>query len=270
MKTMYRSKWKGLFSHAILIILLFFLSLNSRASSEGKRDYYELKIYHMSQKSQEARVDAYLKDVFIPALHRAGVKSVGVFKPVEADTAYGKLIYVFIPFKYIDEFTKLPDLLLKDKVYPEASKSFTDAPFNDPPYTREECILLKAFKNMPHFEIPAYSTSPAERIFELRSYESATEAKAIKKIEMFNDGGEISLFASLKFNAVFFGEVLSGSHMPNLIYMTSFSDMKAHDEHWKEFGSSSEWKRLSGLEEFKNTVSKANPYLLHPASYSDF
>ena len=132
-------------------------------------------------------------------------------------------------------------VLLKDKVYPEASKSFTDAPFNDPPYTREECILLKAFKNMPHFEIPAYSTSPAERIFELRSYESATEAKAIKKIEMFNDGGEISLFASLKFNAVFFGEVLSGSHMPNLIYMTSFSDMKAHDEHWKEFGSSSEW-----------------------------
>ena len=49
-------------------------------------------------------MDAYLKDAYLPALHRAGIPVVGVFKPVEADTAFGKLVYVFIPFKTVDQF----------------------------------------------------------------------------------------------------------------------------------------------------------------------
>jgi hypothetical protein len=39
-------------------------------------------------------MDSYLKDAFIPALHRAAVPMTGVFKPIETDTAYGKLIYM--------------------------------------------------------------------------------------------------------------------------------------------------------------------------------
>ena len=31
-----------------------------------------------------------------------------------------------------------------------------------------------------------------------------------------------------------------------------------------------EWKKISGMEEYKNTVSKPKPYLLHPTAYSDF
>ena len=235
-----------------------------------KQEYFEIKIYHVSQKTQENRVDAYLKDVYLPALHRAGIRKAGVFKPIETDTAFGKMIYVFIPFKTIDQFMQLPELLGKDKVYAEAGKSFLDAPYDDPPFVRYESILLKAFMNMPQFVAPKFDTPPSERIYEMRSYESATIAKAVKKREMFNQGGEIALFQSLEFNAVFYAEVLAGSHMPNLMYMIAFKDMKSHDDHWKAFVESAEWKRLSGLEEYKNTVSKANPYLMHPASYSDF
>ena len=78
----------------------------------------------------------------------------------------------------------------------------------------------------------------------MRSYESATEAKAVKKIEMFNQGGEIDLFKSLNFNAVFYGEVLVGSHKPNLMYMTTFADMESHDEHWKAFTTHPDWLKL--------------------------
>jgi hypothetical protein len=124
--------------------------------------------------------------------------------------------------------------------------------------------------NMPQPAFPKYFTSPSERIYELRSYESATEAKAAKKIEMFNQGGEIALFEKLKFNAVFYGEVLTGSSKPNLMYMITFSDMKSHDEHWKAFVEHPTWIKLKGLEEYLNTVSKNNTFLLHPASYSDF
>lgn len=235
-----------------------------------KQQYFEIKIYHINGSQQEQRVDAYLKDAFLPALHRAGIPKAGVFKPVEADTAFGKLVYVFIPFNTIEQFAGLAGILQNDKVYQQAGKDFLDAPFNDPPFTRSECILMKAFAFMPEFKAPSYTNPASERIYELRSYESATEAKALKKIEMFNEGGEIRLFEELNFNPVFFGQVLTGSHMPNLMYMTTFKDMTTHDDRWKAFGGSEGWKKISGLEEYKNTVSKANPYLLHPTAYSDF
>jgi hypothetical protein len=255
---------------ALLLLLFISLTFKSFGSVPVKQQYYEIKIYRIADHLQESRVDTYLKDAYLPALHRAGIPTAGVFKPVEADTAFGKLIYVFIPFRTIDQFMQLPELLLNDKVYAEAGKSFADAAYNDPPYVRQESILLKAFINMPQFVAPKLTTPVSERIYELRSYESATEAKAVKKIEMFNQGGEIALFESLEFDAVFFGEVLIGSHKPNLMYMITFSDMKSHDEHWKAFRDSPGWKKLSGMEEYKNTVSKADVYLLHPTSYSDF
>ncbi len=254
----------------LLILLSFTFFLNVFGQKPAQQEYFELKIYHISQKAQEEKVDAFLKDAFIPAVHKAGISQVGVFKPVESDTAFGKLIYVFIPFKNINQFIQLPELLGKDKVYAEAGKSFIDAPYNDPPFKRSESVLLKAYVKMPRFMAPKYDTPFSDRIYELRSYESATEAKAVKKREMFNLGGEIELFKSLGFNAVFYSEVLVGSHMPNLMYMTTFSDMKSHDDHWKAFRDSPEWKKMSGLEEYKNTVSRANVFLLHPASYSDF
>jgi hypothetical protein len=263
---------KSNFLYRILPAFILFLTLtfNGFGAGPAKQQYYEVKIYRIADKIQEGRVDTYLKEAYLPALHRAGIPIVGVFKPVEADTSFGKLIYVFIPFNTVDQFMQLPGQLIKDKILTEAGKSFIDAPFNDPPYKRYESIFLKAFINMPNFVAPKFTTAPSERIYELRSYESATEAKAVKKIEMFNRGGEIELFKKLDFNAAFFAEVLVGSHQPNLMYMTTFSDMKSHDEHWKAFGATEEWKKLSGMDEYKNTVSKANPCLLHPTSYSDF
>ncbi len=249
--------------------LLFFTTMGFGAV-QPKQQYYEIKIYRISDKTQEAKVDAFLKDAYLPAMHRAGIPIVGVFKPVEADTAFGKLVYVLIPFKTVDQFMQLPDQLQKDKIFAEAGKSFLETPYNEPAYIRYESIFLKAFMDFPQFVAPKFSTLPSERIYELRSYESATDAKAVKKIEMFNQGGEINIFKKLNFNPVFWGEVLVGSHMPNLMYMTTFSDMKSHDEQWKAFGATDEWKKLSGMEEYKNTVSKAKPYLLHPTDYSDF
>jgi hypothetical protein len=253
-----------------LLMLLTTVAISALGAGPVKQQYYEIKIYHITGKTQEGKVDSYLKEVYLPALHRVGIPIVGVFKPVETDTAFGKLIYVLIPYKTVDQLMQLPGQLLKDKVFADAAKSFINAPVSEPPYTRYESIFLKAFINFPQFVSPKFSNSTSERIYELRSYESATDAKALKKIEMFNQGGEIDIFKKLNFNPVFWGEVLFGSHMPNLMYMTTFSDMKSHDEHWKAFGATEEWKKLSGMEEYKNTVSKAKMYLLHPASYSDF
>lgn len=254
----------------LLLILLTSFGPWSYGTPPAKQQYFELKIYRIKDAGQAANIDKYLKEAFIPAMHKAGIPKVGVFKPVEADTAFGKLIYVFIPYKTADQYFELVTVLENDRTYQTAGKDFIDAPYNNPPFTRYESIFMKAFSHMPEFRVPTYSNPASERIYELRSYESATDAKAVKKIEMFNQGGEINIFKKLNFNPVFWGEVLIGSHMPNLMYMTTFSDMKTHDEQWKAFGATDEWKKLSGMEEYKNTVSKAKPYLLHPTSYSDF
>jgi hypothetical protein len=253
-----------------IILFIFSTSAYLNAKAPAKQMYYEIKVYRISQASQAATIDKYLKDAFIPAMHRAGISTIGVFKPVEADTAYGKFIYVFVPYKTADQYFKLIDVLAADLVYQQAGKEFLDAPYNNPPFSRYESVFMKAFAFMPQFKVYPYTTPPAERIYELRSYESATEAKALKKIQMFNEGGEIAIFEKVGSNAVFYAQVLFGSQKPRLIYMTTYADMKSHDEHWAAFRNSPDWKNLSSKEEYKNSTSKTKAYLLHPTDYSDF
>lgn len=252
------------------LLLFMFVAFNCFGAAPVKQQYYEIKIYRISTPSQAEVTENYLKDAFIPAMHRAGIKNIGVFKPVEADTAYGKFIYVFIPFETSDEFFNNITVLQNDPVYQKAGAAFIDAPFDKPPFDRYESIFLKAFAFMPQLRVPSFTTPVSERIYELRSYESATEAKATKKIHMFNEGGEIAIFEKIGANAVFYGQVLLGSKKPRLMYMTTYADMKSREEHWKNFGGTTEWATLSKMEEYKNTVSKVCPYLLHPVSYSDF
>jgi hypothetical protein len=253
-----------------LIISLFSASLFNLSAASSKQMYYEIKIYRIKDSGQAATIDKFLKDAFIPAMHRAGISKVGVFKPVEADTAYGKMIYVFIPYKTADQYFKLVTILEEDKTYQLAGKDFLDAPPLEPPFVRYESVFMKAFSFMPQFRVPSYTTPVSERIYELRSYESATEAKALKKIQMFNEGGEIAIFEKVGSNAVFYGQVLLGSMKPRLMYMTTYADMKSHDEHWNAFRTSPEWKTLSSKEEYKYSTSKTKAYLLHPTDYSDF
>jgi len=255
---------------APVFLLLLCVVSSASALPAAKQMYYEVKIYRINGPAQEALMDSYLKDAYLPALHRAGIPTVGVFKPIEKDTAYGKMVYVFIPYKTIDQYTGLSVKLAKDKVYAEAGKAFLDAPYNNPPFVRYESVLSLAFTHMPELVIPAFTTPPSERIYEYRSYESATEAKAEKKIEMFNEGGEIDIFVKIGANPVFYSKVILGSQMPRLIYMTTYADMKSHDEHWVAFRAHPDWKRISAMEEYKNTTSKTKAFLLHPTSYSDF
>jgi hypothetical protein len=254
--------------HVLILVVCAFAFTS--ATVAPKREYYEIKIYHISSKAQEGRVDQYLKNAYLPALHRAGIPKVGVFKPVEADTVhFGKRIYVLITYNSLEQFAKLSETLQKDKQFETSGTDYLNAPFNDLPYVRLESILLYSFSGMPQMEVPKHSTPVTERIYELRSYEGHTEKISKNKIKMFNDGDEVGLFKRLGFNAVFYAEVIAGSRMPNLMYMTTFANKTSRDEHWKAFSSDPQWKTLSGMAEYKNNVSKIDIFFLHPTEYSD-
>jgi hypothetical protein len=234
------------------------------------RDFYQIQVYRLNGKAQEQSVDIYLKSAYLPALHRAGIKTVGVFKPIVSNTTSGKQIIVWIPLTSLDQLDKLQQLLTRDPVYQTDASAFFKAPFDQVSFQRKESILLKSFPDAPRFNIPKFNTTPSERIYELRSYEGPTEYLFRRKVKMFNEGGEVKLFKTLDFNAVFYAEVVSGNTMPNLMYLTIFADMTAHDAHWKAFGSHPDWKKLSALKEYEHTVSKIVKVLLYPTDYSDF
>jgi hypothetical protein len=235
----------------------------------AERYYYQLKIYHLTTKQQEVKLDNYLKAAYLPALHRAHIAKVGVFKTLEQDTT-GKRVYVLIPASSLNELESIDTKLLDDKQYLSDGKDYLDAAYNEQPYTRVETIVLKAFPKWPVATIPQLTANKSDRIYELRSYESPTEKLNINKVKMFNDGGETVLFNRLKFNAVFYAEVLAGSHMPNLMYMTTFNSKADRDKHWDTFSNDPEWKTLVAKPEYQHNVSKADIIFLHPADYSDF
>lgn len=251
-------------------LLALFTLTQSLTSQAANRDYYQIQLFRINGKIQEDKVDNFLKSAYLPALHRAGIQKIGVFKPIESDTTAGKRVYVWIPFTSLEHFVKIQKILAGDQEYQSMGSDFLAAPFDQKPFLRKESTLLKAFPDAPNYVIPSHKTAPIERIYELRSYESPTENLLRQKIKMFNEGGEIKLFKSLDFNAVFYAEVISGSTMPNLMYLTTFSNMTVHDERWATFRAHPEWKSLSALPEYQNTVSKSVKLLLHPTDYSDF
>ena len=252
-----------------LLIIVLIIATVFAYSSPPKKDFYQVKIYHVKNNGQVSMMDDYLKNAYLPALHRSGIKNIGVFKPIANDTATDKLIYVFIPFASEDAWVNISGKLNKDAGYMNASKTFMEAASDKAPYERMESILMEAFPGQPHLVIP--TSKNIERIFELRSYESPTENLHKKKIAMFNTGGEIPLFNRLGFNPVFYGKVISGSHMPNFMYMPIFESIEQRNIQWKKFGEDPVWKDISTRPENENkvSVSHIDSILMHAADYSD-
>lgn len=254
-----------------LIVLCFVaFSFNPLAAQKTKKagEYYQLTIYRFTSPEQEKILDEHLKNYFIPALHKSGIKTVGVFKAIANDTAALKSLYVLVPVKSLNAISEISQRLMADKNL--NNSDYINTAYNSPAYSRMETIILKSFHLASKMNTPILKSSRADRVYELRSYESPSEKMFRNKLHMFNEGGETAIFKKLNFNAVFYGEVIAGSRMPNLMYMTSFENMEDRKAHWKSFSSDPDWKKLSGREAYKNNVSKIDITFLRPADYSDF
>lgn len=250
---------------------IVFLSMLSISMTQAqKSDFYLLKTYHFSTNEQAERLSNYLENAYVPALHKLGFNQIGVFSLVGNDTAAQKSMYVLIPGQDLSAMLQIEDKLAEDEQHLKNGMDYWNTRHDKPVYDRIESSLIKAFKFHPKMQTPKLKNAKKERIYELRSYEGASEQLYRKKVEMFNEGGEIKIFEDLNFNAVFYGETLIGAHTPNLVYMTTFENMEDRNAHWDAFRVAPAWKVLSAKEEYKNTVSKNNTYLLTPTDFSDY
>lgn len=261
----------------LMLTLALFALISCNQPAEDKtsqvsppdQDYFQLKIFSYESSEQEALLDNYLGDALLPALHRAGVENIGVFKPIEELNERKDFMIVLTPFKSLEQFEKSAAQLEEDPAYQQAGLAYIDAPHDQPPYTRIESMILRSFSAFPQMALPDLTTPRSERVYELRSYEGATEKLYNLKVEMFNKG-ESDLFVELGFNPVFFCEVLSSAHMPHLMYMTTHGDTTAQKANWDAFVSHPEWDRMKNLDRYQNTVSGMTKYLLYPTAYSDY
>ncbi|WP_018612104.1 NIPSNAP family protein [Segetibacter koreensis] len=243
------------------------VSKASKKDQMGKKsggEYYELRVYTLKNSEQQKLVEDYFQNAAIPALNKLGSKNIGVF--TEQQPEGQSKIYVIIPYNSVEDFINVSDKLANDATYQSAGDAYLNAPATAPAYERIQSSFLKAFAGMPKLQAPPNKS----RIFELRRYESASEAAGKKKIKMFNDIGEIAIFKRVGLTPVFFGETLIGEMRPNLTYMLTFDDMEEHDKNWKAFGGDPEWNRIKAIPEYADAkiVSNITRTFLVPASFS--
>jgi hypothetical protein len=216
---------------------------------------------------QAKRLDDFLEQLAIPALNLYGVQPVGAFVGVLGDVCPN--VYTLLRHTSLDSLMAVRTWLAADREFRRTGAAFFDVPATDPAFMRVDSSLLVAFDGMLELELPSGAGTAAPRLFELRRYESHSEAALSRKIEMFNSR-EIAIFRRTGLRPVFFGETLVGSCMPNLTYLLTFEDMAAREKSWATFRADPEWKQLwstPGLTDGE-IVSNVSSVLLRPTPYS--
>jgi hypothetical protein len=229
------------------------------------REFYELRAYRLKSDSSHALLDNYLEKAAIPALNRLGVKHVGAFNEMEPKD--GPTVWVLIPYSSLDTFSTAGARLNADAEYQKAGEKYLQTAKAEPGFERIDSWFLLAFTGMPKIELPALTQEKKARVFELRTYESFSEVKALKKVEMFNSG-EIQVMREVGLAPVFYGQALIGKDLPHLTYMLCGENRDAHKKHFGDFGKHPVWNKMKNDPQYADTVSKITSRFLEPTGYS--
>jgi hypothetical protein len=226
----------------------------------------ELRRYRLRNGALAARFAAYAKDALVPALGRAGVAPVGAWNVALGPDS--PTVHLLLPHPDARSVVTLAARLDEDAEYRRAATSSLALPPVDPPFLQCDSSLHAAVPTMPAVTKPAAAAAGPDRVFELRTYHSATEAASRRKIEMFETGGELALFRRVGFQVVFFSRDLAGEGLPSLTYMVAFADAAAREKAWAAFGGHPDWLKMRDEPRYADTVSRIDAVLLRPTEYS--
>jgi hypothetical protein len=256
------------------------LAVAAEKGQNMERDYYELRAYRVKAGASHDLLDSYLEKAAIPAWNRLGIKAVGVFTEMEPPviTFPGSSekpqkiegpspVWVLISHPSLASFSTGWSRLNADSDYQKSGASYLQTAKTDPAFDRIDSWLLLAFSGMPRLEVPELTREKKQRVFEMRTYESHSELKALKKVQMFNSG-EIDVMKEVKLSPVFYGQALIGRDLPHLTYMLCGENKDLHKRHFGDFGKHPTWDKLKNDPEYADTVSKITSRFLEPVSYS--
>lgn len=240
-------------------ICILFCFLGSFGFSQNS--FFELRTYTLEFGKSAAPLNNYLSEALIPALNAFGIEHVGVFD--EMGDAMPKKIYVLISYPSIEGYAMVLEKLKNNKTYLQNRLAYDDLSVDQPPYARYSTSFFTAIDGLPKL-VPSQE---GDEVFELRIYEGYNENAVHRKIDMFNSG-ELDIFKATGLHSIFFGAQVAGPNMPSLTYMISFASMEERDANWKKFIAHPEWKRMSSMKKYANSVSNIHRIFLKPLSYS--
>jgi hypothetical protein len=238
-----------------------------RASTVAARQHYELRRYELRTGPQKKLADDYFSKALVPGLNRLGISPVGVFNISIGVGAPS--MYVLIPTTSAEALLDANARLEGDAEYLEAAEQFLNAPAKEPAYERLESSVMVALDAQPKLMIPPPTASHGPRVFELRTYESASALDHQRKVEQMNKG-EVQIFHEAGFWTVFFGDARVGTRLPNITYMISYQNLAARDKLWGAFMSAPQTRTLFSNPRyaFEGIVSNVNNQILSPTAYS--
>tara|TARA_B110000305_G_scaffold90349_1_gene101894 strand:+ start:1041 stop:1892 length:852 start_codon:yes stop_codon:yes gene_type:complete len=254
----------------------------SAATETGKQEFYELRCYHLKADSRLKTngkadlLDTYLEKAYLPALERRGIHGTGVFselvvdkKAMTSEPMVDSPVWTLTRYASLNDYVGVSAEINADPMVRKTGAEYLDVPKKTPAFERIDSWLLRAFASMPMMEQPEFSRRRVpSRVFEMRDYESHSEAKALVKMAMFNEG-ETQLMRDLGMNPMFFGQALAGPNLPHLRYITCGPDLETHLKTWQTFGPSEGWQKMKSNPKYADSTSRNTARFLTPKAYSE-
>jgi len=240
--------------------------VSNNFEQSSKQQYFEWITYHLPLGNRQGYVAEYYRDVAIPALNKAGIKNIGVFNVRHGIN--NPTLHVVIPHPTLESVVTLWDKLLDDTDFVKAGARYLSPQADEVAYVSMEKTILRALTHLPEIQIPTQKKENKSRIFQVRVYEAHNLTANIRKIHMFNEGGEIEIFKKTGLQPIFFGETIAGNMMPNLIYMLSFDNFEDLTKSWDTFRPHPEWIKLRDDPYYAGITLRIEDWIWTPTAFS--
>lgn len=233
------------------------LATNPLSAQEGPiegpltNEIYELRHYEISFGDNRQSLMSYLSGILLPSMRKAGANHTFIFKE-KGDAEPGKL-WVMISYPSLDIYQRCQTAVTTPAFVAASAEHAGDGKS----YSRYTSSLLSAFDGIPQLRMPA----PDHNLFELRIYEGVNDDAVRRKVMMFDDE-ELPVFDEVGLNSIFFGKMLVGPYMPNLVYMLGFKDMEDRNSAWQRFVAHPAWVAMLKKPIYKDTVSNIRKVFL--------
>jgi len=203
-------------------------------------------------------------ELLIPQRNSQGFETVGVFtvdrELMKDDSSYESTKYdgaVFV----LQECESLDSLVeFQENGADEALLNKED----DLDYVDEELVVVRSLAFQPTLEV---RNDNAERLLQLRIYNSPNYERNMAKANMFRDG-EYDLFMRCGMKPVFMGQALCGQRVPNVTYMLSFENDEERRAAWERFVTSEDWGKMSKDPQYARTATRIVNLFLRPSKKS--
>ena len=241
------------------------LEAQAQTPAATLRGILELRYFHLRAGRQVEKTTAYLQHGLLPAWERAGIRPTGCFSTlIGPDTPF---MMTVASYASLAAFETAREKLGADKELQAASDEYNT--LGELSYLRLENSLLSVFTSYPTVTPPPLVENHPARVFELRTYEAPTEKGLKRKIELFGMG-EFDIFRRHQMLPVFAGQMLVGTHMPNLTYMLAYDDLAAREKGWNAFVADPDWLKLKASAGMPDAemVSNTTNLMLRPLPFS--